>query len=275
MRRAALACAAVVGAAGASGAAAAADDLAVMRSRVVAQAIVQPQFIAVYDAEVSACVALLAPNGSFVDIDYSYQEAAIWPAYNHTKRVEWMATALATPGSRFFDSASLRATALRALDYWLVYGPNSKQANWWWWTIGVPISLGKTVALLDGLLAPNQTLAASAQLANSKTAGQTAANLVWTAEGTVYRGLLVRNETLVAEALALAFGTIAYAPGLAEGIKADASFFEHGNQLYSGGYGESYAFGIAMLLSWTDGLPLGLPPDDPRRPRFAALTRAA
>ena len=248
---------------------AAADDLSVMRSRIVAQAVVQPQFIAAYDAEVAACVELLAANFSFRDIDYTFQEAAIWPAYNHSKRVEWMASALITPGSRFFNDSALRATALSALDYWLLYGPQSKQNNWWWWTIGIPITLGKTVTILDGLLLPNQTAAASAQLANAKTAGMTAANLVWTCEGTIYRGLLLDNETYVAETLQLAFATIAYAPGLLEGIKSDASFFEHGNQLYSGGYGESYAFGVAMLLSWTDGLPIGLPAADPRHAIFS------
>ena len=245
------------------------DTLAVMRARIVAQAVVQPQFVAVFDAEVAACVALLAPNGSFVDIDYAFQEAAIWPAYNHTKRVEWMASALVTPASQFYNDSALKATALLALDWWLVHGPESKQANWWWWTIGIPITLGKTVTILREALLPNQTAAAEAQLANAKTAGQIAANLVWCCEGTIYRGLLADNETLVGEALNLSFATIAYSPGLAEGIKEDASFFEHGNQLYSGGYGESYAFGIALMLSWTDGLPLGLPAADPRLAIFS------
>jgi hypothetical protein len=110
----------------------------------------------------------------------------------------------------------------------------SSSGSYW---VVVGNSLGKTVTILREALLPNQTAAAAVQLANAKTAGQVAANLVWTCEGTIYRGLLVGNETLVAQALNLSFATIAYAPGLAEGIKADASFFEHGNQLYSGGYG--------------------------------------
>jgi len=236
-RRALLPLAALLLAAARSAAGDGDDDLAVMRARIIAQAVVQPQFVAVYDAEVAACVALLAADGSFVDIDYAFQQAAIWPAYNHSKRVEWMASAFVTPGSRFYNDSALEATALRSLDWWLLHGPESKQSNWWWWTIGIPITLGKTVTILREALLPNQTAAAAAQLANAKTAGQVAANLVWTCEGTIYRGLLVGNETLVAQALNLSFATIAYAPGLAEGIKADASFFEHGNQLYSGGYG--------------------------------------
>lgn len=248
-----------------------ADDLDVMRGRVVAQALVQPQFAAPYDAAVSDALALLSPGGSFTDLDYALQEPATWPAYFHPKRTEYFATALLSPRSTYFNDSGLRAKTLLALDWWLVHGRESKQSNWWWWTIGVPISLGKTVALLDGQLAANQTAAAAAQLALASMAGMTAANLVWTAEGTVYRGLLTRNGTLVAAALAAAFGTIAEAPGPAEGPKADCSFFEHGPQLYNGGYGESYAMGVAMLLSWTAGLPAGLPPGDARWGVFSHL----
>jgi hypothetical protein len=37
-----------------------------------------------------------------------------------------------------------------------------------------------------------------------------------------------------------------------------------GAQIYNGGYGASYVQGIAMMLSWTRGTPLGLLDSDPR-----------
>jgi chondroitin AC lyase len=244
-----------------------------MLSRITAQTIVQPQFIPYWDQQCSAILALLAPDGSFTDIDYNYTQPALWPAYNHTKRVEWLTAAYITPRSAHYNSSAVLGRALAALDWWLVKGPEvtSLQKNWWWSKIGIPITLGITANILAPRLLPNQTAAAAAQLALARTQGYTGANLVWCAEGVIYRGLLQGNATLVAEALAASYATIVVTPGGAEGVKADGAFMQHGAQLYNGGYGASYVQGIAMMLSWTHGTPLGIPDDDPRVAIYSRL----
>jgi chondroitin AC lyase len=257
----------------AAAAARAAPDptLATMTARLAAQTVVQPQFLPYWDAQCDAILALMAPNGSFTDIDYHFSQPALWPAYNHSKRVEWLTAAWITPGSKHFGDAHTLERTLASLDYWLAFGTDFKQANWWWWTIGIPITLGISTNILAPHLLPNQTAAAAAQLALAHPKGFTGANLVWCAEGAIYRGLLEGNATLVAEALALSFATLAVTPGSAEGIKSDGAFFQHGAQIYNGGYGASYVQGIAMMLSWTRGTPLGLADSDPRVAVYSSL----
>ena len=72
----------------AAAAARAAPDptLATMTARLAAQTVVQPQFLPYWDAQCDAILALMAPNGSFTDIDYHFSQPALWPAYNHSKR---------------------------------------------------------------------------------------------------------------------------------------------------------------------------------------------
>ena len=247
--------------------------LATMLSRITAQTVVQPQFLPYWDQQCSAILALLAPDGSFTDIDYNYTQPALWPAYNHTKRVEWLTAAWITPGSAHYNSSAVLARALAALDWWLVEGPevSRRQKNWWWTVIGIPITLGISANILAPQLLPNQTAAAAAQLALAHTQGFTGANLVWCAEGVIYRGLLQGNVTLVAQALAASYATIVVTPGGAEGVKADGAFMQHGAQLYNGGYGASYVQGIAMMLSWTHGTPLGIADADPRVAIYSRL----
>jgi hypothetical protein len=246
--------------------------LATISARLTQQTIVQPQFVEYWDAQCDDILALLAPNGSFVDINYAFNEPALWPAYNHTKRVEWLTAAFITPSSKHFHNAGTLARTLGSLDYWLVYGNESKQSNWWWSVIGIPITLGISTNILAAHLLPNQTAAAVVQLeAADLQKGYTGANLVWVAEGAIYRGLLQGNATLVAKALNLSFATLTVTPGSAEGIKADGAFFQHGAQIYNGGYGASYVMGIAMMLSWTRGTPLGLADSDPRVATYSSL----
>lgn len=258
-------------AAGAHAAGARDPTLDTMTARLIEQTVVQYQFIKYWDAQCDAILNLMLPEGNFTDIDYHSQQPALWPAYNHTKRVEWLTAAWLTPSSRHFNNSATLARTLRSLDWWLVNGLDSKQSNWWWWTIGIPITLGVSANVLAPHLAPNQTAAAAAQLALAHTSGFTGANLVWCAEGAIYRGLLEGNATLVAGALAVSFATLTVAPGGGEGIKADGAFFQHGAQLYNGGYGASWVQGIAMMLSWTRGTPLGLKDDDPRLALYALV----
>lgn len=238
-----------------------------MVDRIKGQVTVQPQNVAQWDSSVDYFMRLLQPDYTFSDLEYTYQTAAIWPAYNHTKRAEWMTEAWLSPGSKYFQDEAFLNTTLRVLDYWLLHYPSTvipEQGNWWWNTIGVPISLGITVNMLADYLLANQTAAAVTILTKANPSGFTACNLVWTCEGTVYRGLLQQNLTTIQYALDLSFATVTLAPGSEEGIKADGSFMQHGMQLYNGGYGMSYAQGIAMFLSWTHGTPLGLNDTDAR-----------
>ena len=108
-------------------------------------------------------------------------------------------------------------------------------------------------------LQDNQTAALFKQLARASYAGMTGANLIWTAENVLFRGILSGNRSEAAAAAAACAHEVVLAPGTAEGMKADGSFFQHGNQLYNGGYGQSFAYDVAALLALTAGTPLAFP----------------
>lgn len=200
--------------------------LQLMQTRIRQQAVYEPNIVAQYDAEVAYSLTVLTSNYTFSDLDYSFQQPAIWPAYNHTKRMEWIASCWQSPASAYYNNATILDIAVKLLDWWLINGPNSKQDNWWWWTIGVPITLGITTNVLSDHMLPNQTASANLMLSKANPSGYTACNLIWTCEGTVYRAVLTNNYTLASYALNLSYATIVYAPGTTEGIKEDGSFYQ-------------------------------------------------
>lgn len=126
--------------------------------------------------------------------------------------------------------------------------------------IGGPGYVAPTAFLLWASLNTTQVGQLGVILARSRYAGYTGANLVWLAGNVVWRGLLAGNRSEVADAVSAALGTVVVTNGTAEGVKADHSFFQHGNQFYTGGYGQSFAYDVTNLLALVAGTPLAPPP---------------
>jgi chondroitin AC lyase len=216
--------------------------------------------LAALDADVAAALALQqgpAWNRTFRDIDYSSDDAGFWQVSNHSVRVRLFATALASPGSAYYQQPAPRAAALAAFDWWLSRDPLS--TSWWYMGVGMPGYNAASALLLWTDLESNQTAALFRQLARSSYAGMTGANLIWEASNVLFRGVLAGNRSEAEAAAAACHGEIALAPGADEGMKADGSFFQHGNQLYSGGYGQSFVYDVAALLALVEGTPLAFP----------------
>lgn len=120
----------------------------------------------------------------------------------------------------------------------------------------MPGYIAPTAFLLWPLLSAADVANVMVILDRADYKGYTGANLVWTAGNVAWRGVLTGNRTLTGDAVAAALGTITIAPGAEEGIKADGCFFQHGAQLYNGGYGQSYAYDVTNLLALVAGTPL-------------------
>lgn len=126
--------------------------------------------------------------------------------------------------------------------------------------LGSPGYLAPAALLLWDTLNDTQVSQLMLCLAASTTRGATGANLVWEGGNVMFRGVLQGNRTEAELALSQALNTIEVTPSTAEGIKIDGSFFQHGNQLYNGGYGQSFAYDITNLLALSAGTPLAPPP---------------
>jgi hypothetical protein len=231
--------------------------LVTLATRLAQQQVVPLSSIPALDASVSYAlsVAVGPPwNRTFSDIDYGYNNAAFWPSINHTVRTRALVTACVSPGSAYFNSSSILLEAWYLLDWWLVHNPIS--VNWWYVQIGTGGYIGPTSLLLWDLLTTNQTVAVGKIMGRSIYHGETGANLVWEAGNVLVNGLLSGNRSIAAAAAAASFTEIVLAPGSVEGMKADGSFFQHGAQLYNGGYGQSFSYDIVNLLALCAGTPL-------------------
>jgi chondroitin AC lyase len=213
----------------------------------------------------------LRDDGSWSDIDYADVPDGAWSPWAHTQRLVVMAKAYQTPGQAFYRDARLRGQIDAALaSTKRFYGATIiPTGNWWFWTIGIPLDLGPTLVLMRDEIDPQTyndlVLAIHVRIGSSPTARgiigpvPTAENLVWSCFTHLTLGLL-KDDPSMLTAAANAMSSVAR-PTTAEGIKSDRSFHQHGAQLYTGGYGGSFAADVARLAHITRGTQYSLSSD--------------
>jgi chondroitin AC lyase len=212
----------------------------------------------------------LLTNGSWSDINYSDIPSGTWSPWEHTKRLIVMAKAYNTPGQGLYRDATLRTQIEAALKYTSVYyGVTSlPNGNWWFWTIGVPLDLGPTLVLMRNDLDPNVYNSCVQEIAlriGSSPTGRgivgpvpVGENLAWSCFTHLTLGLLKDDASMLAS-VRDAMAGVTLASASAEGIKPDRSFQQHGSQLYTGGYGGSFANDVAQYTLLTRGTGYALP----------------
>lgn len=213
----------------------------------------------------------LRSDGSWTDVDYGTEPAGYWSPWEHSRRLIVMAKAYRTPGQGLYRNQTLRAQIDAALAYTKnFYGATIvPTGNWWFWTIGIPIDLAPTLILMEGEVDQKTfddlVFAIRLRIGTSPTARgligptPTGQNLVWSSFTHLCIGLLQKDEArlaLVRDAMAAVAR-----PAAAEGIKRDWSFHQHGAQLYTGGYGGSFANDVSRYALITANTAYGLPAD--------------
>ena len=211
----------------------------------------------------------LRSDGSWSDINYSGTPAGYWGPWDHTRRLIIMAKAYRTPGQGLYRNPTLRAQIDAALAYTKTFYDATifPAGNWWFWTIGIPIDLGPTLVLMQGDVDPqvHDDLVRAMQLRiGSSPTGRgitgpvpTGQNLVWSSFTHLCLGLLKNDAAMLASVRDAM--DIVVKPTSGEGIKRDRSFHQHGAQLYTGGYGGSFANDVARYALITGGTPYQLP----------------
>jgi len=219
----------------------------------------------------STAPGFLRDDGSWSDIDYTDTPDGGWSPWAHTQRLLVMAKAYRTPGQPYYRDARLRGQIEAALAYVKrFYGASIvPTGNWWFWTMGIPLDLGPTLVLMRGDV-DQQTyddlvFAMYLRIGVSPTARgiigpvPTGENLVWSCFTHLSLGLLKDDASMLAAVSAALSGVVR--PSAAEGIKADRSFHQHGAQLYTGGYGGSFAADAARMALITRGTSYALASD--------------
>lgn len=212
----------------------------------------------------------LRADGSWTDINYSEIPSGTWSPWDHTRRLIVMAKAYRTPGQLLYGDAQLRSQIEASLGY--VNSYYSKLTlplgNWWFWSIGVPLDLGPTLVLMRGEISDrvyNDCLGTLAfHIGSSPTSRgltgpvPTGENLVWSAYNHLCLALL-RDDPLLLAQVRDAMANVCM-PTTGDGIQGDRSFHQHGPQLYTGGYGGSFANDVARYALLTRGTEFELTP---------------
>ncbi|MFK4272538.1 polysaccharide lyase family 8 super-sandwich domain-containing protein [Streptomyces milbemycinicus] len=110
--------------------------------------------------------------------------------------------------------------------------------------IGIQLRLGRIGLLLHGQLGDART-ADIVGILQPSTSG-TGQNTVWYAQNVIFRGLLTPDPALVASGRDAMAHAILLSTG--DGIQSDLSYHQHGDQLYSAGYGRSMLNDVAQWL---------------------------
>ncbi len=196
----------------------------------------------------------------YPDLDYANQSVAYWEAIQHLSRLR---TFLLSRGEEGLEDPEFRETALALIRFWLEN--DFTNPNWWFNQIGVPHALAEISFLLRDYLTEEQWAKAAAIVSrgslshNEAILRWTGANLIWGVRGSIYYALMTNDAALLHRASDRAAEEIRIGDGMAEGIKPDMSFWQHGPQLYSCGYGRSFTGDTARMIWLFAGTEFAIP----------------
>ena len=200
-----------------------------------------------------------ATDGSFTDIDYSKEDRTDWEPLTHIDRVYDFVFAYTNPGNKYYESEALYEKIVAALNY--CYQRNPYCDNWWYNQIAEPQRIG---VLLIQMRTGKQQIPADLEnrtLQRMKTDGGnpadwTGANRTDIALHWIYRACLTADVTLLRNAINYVYNPVQYTTG--EGFQHDNCYFQHGAQLYIGGYGDEILKGVTQVAMYTRGTQYAL-----------------
>ena len=207
------------------------------------------------EAEIREQLGSLRDDGSWPDIDYTDTNRTMWQPTGHMRRILSLARGYRSPLPALHQNPEIKLALLRAYDYWMENDFRCPK-NWWPNWVGVPQVLYRVMLLMEDELTLQQKRAGIEILKRARVEEQTGQNLIWVAETAIARGCLTNDDWLVMAGFSRIADEIRITTG--EGIQADFSFYQHGAQLYSGGYGRGFSIdcpGFAELASGTKLMP--------------------
>jgi chondroitin AC lyase len=216
------------------------------------------------DARVKSALNTYTSSGAFSDVDYGKTSQTNWEPLTHISRLSDFVFAYTKPDSSYYENFELYDKIVVGLQYW--YDRNPVSDNWWYNQISEPQKLGVIlIQMQKGAKQIPVDLEANTLERMRKDGGnadsQVGANKIDIALHWLYRTVLIRDEFLLKTAVSQAYEALQMVNGVGvkgEGLQYDYSFFQHGNQLYIGGYGDVLINGITLFALYTAGTPFAL-----------------
>lgn len=201
-------------------------------------------------------------DGSFVDVDYASIQRTNWPPLVHVERISDFVFAYTNPKNKHFGEEALYDKIVKGLKFW--HERNPWCHNWWYNQISEPQKLG---VLLIQMRTGKKQLPADLEKKildrvredGGDPAKWTGANRTDIALHWIYRSCLQRNAEDLAYALENVYNPVFYTTK--EGFQHDNSNFQHGQQLYIGGYGDEILKGVTQVAMYTRGTRFAMPQD--------------
>jgi chondroitin AC lyase len=214
------------------------------------------------DKDITKYLTTLKSSGSWSDIDYSDSSQRDWPAVNHSKRLKSICTGYNKPSSFYFHSNELKDKITAAIEFYIKTKPQCP--NWWFNAIGVPNNLGPALILMKtgDKYGYDQTkldfycdelLNYYSESALKWPFATTGANKIWLLTSSIYKACIKNKEPILRSNFLSAFEQAIIMPGTMEGIKNDYSYYQHGPQLYCGGYGMAFMEDITYFGTLAEG----------------------
>lgn len=203
---------------------------------------------------VSDLLKRINTDGSWSDLDYNSTIASNWPGTTHLNRIFDLSLAYTLKPSAYCNNSDVYEKIVDALSFF--YTRNPQSTNWYVHQIGNPQRLGRILIMMRNGTEKVPTALENNILERIKETGsdpltRTGANKADIAIHWVYRGCLTRNHQVLAHGVEQVFEPVMMTT--LEGLQHDYAYFQHGLQLYTGGYGVAFVRNTLNLAICTQG----------------------
>lgn len=238
------------------------DEFSRIRSNIWQQEIGRFENTSLLDDNIRRSLELMTSEGRFSDLDYTSVERVAWKPLSHMSRILEMAAAYTMRESGYYQDSAIFDVVVGALEWWEREKPRSD--NWWYRQIAVPQQLGKILVVMRFGVSRIPAELEDALLTYMTTTGGdprnwTGANKADIALHWLYRGCLRDSLEVAGLAAQEAYFPLRYTSQ--EGVQYDNSYFQHGHQLYIGGYGKVFIVTISDFAAVANGTSLGVSGD--------------
>ena len=201
-------------------------------------------------------------TGKWPDINYADKTDSRWLPAEHWERIAALVSEYRNPKSKSFNNPQVKAAILHAIDWWLKVRPMC--GNYWWNAIGIPGFMGGVFVLMEDELSETEKQQ-GIQIMNLGVKPTfydyhgiaTGQNLFWLASVHLYTSCLTNDV----EGLKRVFKAISNEIVITnnEGIQPDFSFYQHGQQNYTFGYGKGFTTYAVRFFYLSNGTSFALP----------------
>ncbi len=192
-------------------------------------------------------------DGSFGDVDYQAHNnaanGAAWSPYLALDRLQAIAIAYHKEGNSLYHSDAAKNGLDKALKNWVTHGKRNGKpdgpysSNWWENEVGVQLRFARIGLFMEGIISQESFQIIIDKLVEKEPVKKgTGQNNLWFDQNHVYQALLTNNakrlKEMVNDYLNYCLST-QLDDQTAEAVQVDNSFYMHGKQFYSNGYGMS------------------------------------